>query len=163
MINFFERAQTMLYNVATYNIAGNYPWGGVVVSACAFPLIMIGRMLYLFSIDTFYTLSTIFLICFLGALQLILESVPSERRNTIVINRFFGMLICFYYVPLQLKFIIISLFLFHVIRSVIPHVILAHWNIDIEAHNGLTGLLGLDITAGIIANIFMQTLRLFLT
>ena len=162
MINFFERTRNLLYELATYNIAGNYPWGGIVVSLCAFPLIMLGRMLYLFSVDTFYTFSMFFLLAFLGALQFILEAIPSERRNTIVINRLLGMLISYYYIPLQLKFIIIATLLYHVIRSLLPHVILSNWHIDIEAHPGLPGTLGLDIVTGAAANVCMHVLRLFL-
>ena len=103
-----------------------------------------------------------FLLAFLGALQFILEAIPSERRNTIVINRLLGMLISYYYIPLQLKFIIIATLLYHVIRSLLPHVILSNWHLDIEAHPGLPGTLGLDIVTGAAANVCMHVLRLFL-
>lgn len=161
MINFFDRARNMLYEIATYNIGGNHMWGGIIVSACAFPLILLGRMLYRFSVDSFYTISMFSFLCFLGALQLILESVPGERRYTIVINRLLGMLICYYYIPLQLKFIIIATLLYHALRSVVPHIILSKWQIDITAHSGLLGSLGLDIATGVTANICMHFVRLF--
>lgn len=163
MIEFFERAKNLIYQVATYNVGGNYPWGGIVASLGAFPLILLGRTLYIFSIDTFYTSTMFLLVSLLGMLQFILESIPSERRNTITINRLFGMLVSYYYIPFQLKFIIITTLLYHVLRSLLPHVVLTNWNIDVQAHPGLAGILGLDIATGVATNVCMHILRLFLT
>jgi len=163
MTEFFDRTKNLVYQVATYHVGGNYPWGGIVASLGAFPLILLGRMLYIFSIDAFYTCTMFLLVSLLGMLQFILESIPSERRNTITINRLVGMLVGYYYIPFQLKFIVIVTLLYHVIRSLLPHVVLTNWNVDVQAHPGLSGILGLDIAAGIATNICMHILRLFLT
>ena len=161
-MDFLEQTKNLLYRVATFNIAGNYPWGGIAVSTCAFPLIFVGRMLYIFSADAFYNLFILLILTFLGSVQFVLESLPSDRRNTIVINRLLGVLIGYYYVPIQLKFIIITLCLFHALRTLIPQIILSQWNIDAEAHPGLIGIFGLDILTGLSTNVCMHLLRLFL-
>ncbi len=157
-----EQAKNLLYSITTFNIAGSYLSGGIAASLLAFPLIMLGRMVYVVSIDSFYTLFFIFIFLFLGIIQFVLDSLPIDRRSDIVINRLLGLIIGFYYIPLQLKFIVISVFVFHALRSVFPSIVLAQWKVDLEASPGLYGTIALDVLTGVATNICMQLLRLLL-
>lgn len=161
-MDLFERAKNCLYQAATFSIAGNHPWGGAAASALAYPLIMLGRMVYVFSVDFFYNTFIIALLLFLGMLQFVLDSLPLDRRNDIVVNRILGLVIGYYYVPLQLRFIIMSFIVFHALRSMLPRLILSNWKIDLEASPGLFGVISLDIVTGIATNVCMHVLRLLL-
>jgi hypothetical protein len=158
----FERAKDILYKVATFNIAGNHSLGGVSASLLAFPLIMLGRVAYRFSIDLFYNSLIISTLLFLIMLQFVLESLPIDRRNDIVINRVPGILLGYYYIPLHIKFILFTIIIFHALRTVLPKFILTNWKIDLEATPGLLGTVSLDIITGITTNICMHFLRLIL-
>ena len=162
MIPFIEQTKNILYRIVTLNIAGNYPLGGIMASTFAFPLIILGRMLYIFSIDLFYNSLILFTLLFISCIHIVLQSLPTEKQNTIVINRLLGLLIGYYYIPMQIKFIILSLMVFHMIRSLTSQVVISRWNIDLEAMTGLTGIFSLDIISGVITNISMHTLRLLL-
>lgn len=158
----FERAKNLLYQATTFSVGGNQPWGGAAVSLLAYPLIALGRMVYLFSVDFFYNLFIVLLLALLGMLQFVLESLPVDRRSDIVINRILGMLIGYYYVPLQLRFILLSFIIFHAIRSILPRFILNQWKLDLEACPGLCGAISLDIATGIATNVCMHLFRLLL-
>jgi phosphatidylglycerophosphatase A len=162
MIPFIEQTKNILYRIVTLNIAGNYPLGGIMASIASFPLIILGRMLYIFSIDLFYNSLISFTILFVGSIHIVLQSLPAEKQNTIVINRLVGLLIGYYYIPMQIKFIILSLMVFHMIRNVTSQIVVSRWNIDLEAINGLVGVFSLDIISGIITNICMHILRILL-
>ncbi len=79
-----------------------------------------------------------------------------------MINRLLGLVIGYYYVPLQLRFIVISLIIFHALRSILPKAILSQWKIDLEACPGLSGVVSLDIITGVATNISVHLLRLLL-
>lgn len=161
-MNIFERAKNTLYTIATFNITGSYPWGGIAASLLAYPLVMLGRMTYLFSVDLFYNFFIIFMMVFLGMIQFVLDSLPIDRRNDIVINRLLGIMIGYYYIPFQFKFIIISLLTFHTLRAALPKFIISQWKIDLEACPGLAGAVSLDIITGVVSNICIHLLRLLL-
>lgn len=161
-MNIFERAKNILYSIATFNSATHYPWGGIAASLIAYPLVMMGRMIYLFSIDLFYNFLILFMILFLGMIQFVLDSLPIDRRNDIVINRLLGIMIGYYYIPFQFKFILISLLIFHMLRAALPKIIISQWKIDLEACPGLAGTISLDIITGITSNICIHLLRLLL-
>lgn len=158
----FERTKNLLYTIATFNIASNYPLGGVAASLFAYPLIMLGRMVYIFSVDLFYNTFILSVMLFLAMLQFVLDSLPLDRRNDIVVNRTLGLVIGYYYVPVQFKFIIFSLLIFHGLRSILSKIIISNWRIDLEACPGLYGTISLDVITGVSTNICMHLLRLLL-
>jgi hypothetical protein len=162
MIPSFEHVKNLLFALVTFNLRQNYLLGGIVSSFVAFPLIILGRALYHLSADLFYNSFMLFAGLFVYIIYYVLESLPTEKQNTITANRLAGLLITYFYIPMQLKFIILSILVFHLLRSVLNQAVLAQWNIDLAALSGLLGAFALDVSAGICSNICMHILRVIL-
>jgi hypothetical protein len=158
----FEQIKDLLFGLVTFNFRQNYLLGGITASLAAFPLIMLGRALYHLSADLYYNSFMLFAALFVYTIYFVLESLPTEKQNTITANRIIGLLITYFYIPMQFKFIILSILVFHLLRSVLNQTVLAHWSIDLAALSGLFGVFALDICAGICANIGMHILRIIL-
>ncbi|MBM3894147.1 hypothetical protein FJ366_00920 [Candidatus Dependentiae bacterium] len=157
-----EKIKSALFKFATFHVNNNRILGGVTLSLGAFPLIILGRSAYHLSPDLFYNCFMIFMSLLSYGLYFVFESLPSEKQNTITANRILGMLITYFYIPMQLKFIILALIVFHMTRSLVNQVILSKTEIDLSALSGLIGIFALDVVAGICSNICMLILRIIL-
>lgn len=111
-----EKLKKISFDIATFGGLGDWKSGGILASFLAFPILLLGKVLYNF-IPTyfFWIISFLILLSFLViflALRFISDKYPSQ----IVLDKVIGMVITFVCVPLKWKLMLFGFIFFHALN-----------------------------------------------
>lgn len=152
----FERIKRFSFIVATFGVLRNWPFGGLVASACAIPALLLFRSLYWVSTTLFYWLAALSVAACVGIIQLAIIDRP-DRVNKIILDKFLGVVIALLGVPLvKWRVIIFGFILFHVIDLLKPFAWYNKIIVYIERLPGAFGVLGAEVLAGVFVNGFLH-------
>jgi phosphatidylglycerophosphatase A len=157
----WERIKEGFLQLATMGKIGRAPFGGVLASLVALPLIFLGRGVYHVSRDVFYIALMVVVACVIVGLNFVRGSLSIDEHKTIVFNRIVGMAISLAFIPLDLRFVPLALLLFHGLRYFVPPFVERAWGVKLDGLPGALGLLGADAAAGIVTNVFLRVAMLF--
>ncbi len=142
--------------IASLGAIGYLPFGAQVAALSAFPPIFVFGWLSVASPFVFY-LSTVLCLT-LGAASIYgaLACECDQHPGVIVIQNLLGMLIVFMYIPLTIKFAAIGFLLFYLAKYAIPALVEKVFGCELERWPLFAALLGVDLAAGFLVNIFLQ-------
>jgi len=140
----------------TLGSLGTTPFGGIVASLIAIPLLSILKFLYWINFPLFLFFMGIFTLVTLIAIHLSLRTVSSLPAHAIVIDYVFGMLITFAGIPLHAKFFILGFIGFHALVFLAPYLFKSTCNLNKVMFPNLLNLLLPKIAAGLTMNLLFR-------
>lgn len=90
------------------------------------------------------------------SVTLALRFETDQPSDVLVMGTFLGMLVAFAYVPMSVKFAFIGYILFFVMKYIIPYVFRRIFGDKVDQWPLEMPLLGFNILAGVVVNIFLQ-------
>ncbi|MFA5074674.1 MAG: phosphatidylglycerophosphatase A [Candidatus Babeliales bacterium] len=151
-----RRVEEYCYDISTLGKIGYWPFGGVIASLFAFPVIIIGKLLRSFNITFFNWVTLLAVIFVFLVVWLASKFISEEFAQNIVIDKIVGLIVTFIYVPFYFKLAVFGFVIFHIINF--ARRALIYRNIYHKTENlpfGLGIILG-DVVAGIISNLIIH-------
>lgn len=142
--------------VASLGSIGYLPFGAQVAALLALPVLgILGWLLVLHAFIFYVAIGGIFLLV-LSSVYGALWCECDHHPGVIVLNNFLGMLVALIFIPLSIKFVAIGFLLFYLIKFLVPLVIKTVLHIDLDRLPLFVTLIGIDVIAGLLVNIFLQ-------
>lgn len=142
--------------IASLGTIGHLPFGAQVAALVAFPILVILAWLLALSPFIFYLTTGLIVVVALAAILGALCCECDHHPGVIVLNNFLGMLIAYMFIPLTIKFAAIGFLLFYLVKFLVPLVIKTVVGIDLDRWPVFVQLVGVDLLAGLLVNIFLQ-------
>lgn len=148
-----EKIKNILVKIATLNSIGNIFLGGIISILLAIPFIYLFQLFYSIFPGLFHFSWIAIILTCLAAIYVSLR----DHAKSIVLHKFVGAMIAFYYVPLTLKIVVFGIILFYFLDYLIPSFIFKKQDqAEIGKFKQMIHLLIPCIISGIIVNIFFH-------
>ncbi|MCF7799514.1 phosphatidylglycerophosphatase A [Candidatus Babeliales bacterium] len=151
-----RRLEEYCYDIATLGKIGYWPFGGIIASLFAFPVIIIGKLLHGFNITFFNWVTLLSIIFVFFIVWLASRFISEEFSQNIVIDKIVGLVVTFIYVPFYFKIAVFGFIIFNVINF--SRRALNYRSLYRRTENlpfGLGIILG-DVVSGIISNLIIH-------
>lgn len=151
-----NKIKEICFNVATFGKLGEWWIGGFLSTVAAFPILFSGRLLYDVSPNLFWwSILVLFILSFVS-IYLALNVISDEYPSVIVLDKVWGMIVAFAYIPLQWKLILFGFVLFHLINFLRPLLFCKTLGKKIDELPFHLGVIVGDLVSGLICNLFLQ-------
>ena len=152
-----KKLNEISFDIASLGKIGKWNGGGILASSFAFPIILIGNILFDFSPAFFYWSLAVLagislLIIFLAVNFVAADRYPSD----IVLDKVWGMIVTFAFVPLKWKLMIFGFVAFHIINFLRPFLFNKSLGERLEHLPFGVGIWAGDLVSGFFCNIFLQ-------
>ncbi len=148
-----EKIKNILIRVATLNSIGNVFLGGIISTLLAIPFIYLLQFIYTLLPGLFHSLWVVIILLCLMSIYTALR----DNSKSIILHKFIGAMIAFYYVPLTLKIVFSGIILFYLCDYLIPLLIFKkEEQTEIGKIKQMIHLLVPSIVSGIVVNIFFH-------
>jgi phosphatidylglycerophosphatase A len=148
-----EKIKNIFIKIATLNSIGNLLLGGVMSTLLAIPFLYLLQFIYAVLPGLFHSLWVAIIFLCLISIYVALR----DSRKSIVLHKFIGAMIAFYYVPLTLKIVVSGIILFYLCDYLIPLLIFKkEEQLEVGKIKQMIHLLIPSIASGIIVNIFFH-------
>lgn len=154
-MNFLDKIREATYFFATVSGAGEHFYGGAVAIVLAVPLVVMGRFAYAVSPDFFYGLFFATIIIGYLSMSLTLRLNHESGPVIIVLDRTFGAMTSFLFLPLHLKSILAVLIVFPIMNWLLNQ-ILVRYGIELRALPGTAGIVVSDVFAGLVVALLLN-------
>ncbi len=142
--------------LAMFGKIGSLPFGKQIAALIAFPMLLALGWVYGLSALVFYVITALLVGLVFASVYGALSFECDQHPGVIVINNFFGMLVTLMCIPLTLKFAVIGFLLFYGAKYLLPILATKVFSLEPERWPLMATLLGFDIAAGLLINIFLQ-------
>jgi phosphatidylglycerophosphatase A len=142
--------------IASLGTIGHLPLGAQIAALLAFPVLIVLGWLCWLSAIAFYPIATFLVVLIVAAVYGALRCECDHHPGVIVINNLLGMLVAFMFIPLTIKFAAIGFLLFYITKYILPFVLKKLCKCEFDRWPLLLTLLGVDVVAGFVVNIFLQ-------
>jgi len=160
-MNIVKNLREYCFDISTLWGLGEWKTGSLLSSLLAFPILLIGKIIYRFLPHVIYWISGIGLFFSFLIVSLAYGFLTDKDKSTIVLDRIIGMIVAFLYIPLTFKLMIVGFILFHVIKFFTTFLFYKISNRKMESLFGGVGTVLGDIVSGLLCNVILQIIRLF--
>jgi hypothetical protein len=159
-MQFIEKLKELSFKVSSFGSLGEWWLGGFISSFAAVPILYFLRTAYSIGDEVFYFSLVIILVLILAAAQLSLFFDCERTAQTMVLDKVFGVMLAFAFVPIRIKIVCFGVFIFHILNTVQPFEFYRKAVHYMEKMPGLLGLFLPEIFSGILVNVFIKIIIL---
>lgn len=144
------------FKIASWWGIGYWVFGWLVAALLALPFLFFFRILGMASplLQCIGECSFFFIVfaAIYGALRIESDAHP----GVIVINNTFGLVLALFHLPLTIKFTVVGLILFYLLKYFVPLSLVQVFELDIDRLPALVVIIGGDTLAGVLVNVFLR-------
>lgn len=161
-MNLVERLQAAFVTAATLGPCGNWPFGAILGSMLAWPIILlISATSYIHQDLYFWTVTTLIILS-LTVLQCAYTALAPYEQHRIILNSVMGFVVGYAYLPFTLGWMALGFVVYHATRLGIGIWAYNRWNLEFHRLPGILSLVTRDLIAGVASFGILHTIKFFI-
>jgi hypothetical protein len=161
-MNLVEKIQSIFITIATLGPCGNWPFGAIIGSTLAWPVILMIRTTSYIHQDLYFWTITTLIILSLAILQCAYSSLAPYEQHRIILSSAMGFVIGYAYMPFAFGWMALGFCIYHVTRLGIGIWAYNRWNLEFHRLPGILSLVTRDLIAGMVSFGLMHTIKFFI-
>jgi len=152
-MNKIQKACSM---IATCGWCGSLPFGGLLCSSLAIPLVFLFRFLNTLSPWLYWWTVALAVVVMIVSIHFSFRSQKSFYDRTIVLDKIFGLMLALIDMPLNIKIMIVGFCGFHLVRMFTPMFLRRTFSIDLIDMSNMLGVVVPSLLSGVVVNLALR-------